>query len=93
MADKNAKIKISGAKYNFTGRVSAKNKVHVKKLVEIVAISAKKAKKCRVREDRLADERQPSWVERPKRRRPGILRTKSTLLGGKFKFKFKIRDF
>ena len=53
MADKNAKIKISGAKYNFTGRVSAKNKVHVKRIVEIAAIGAKKAKKCRVREARL----------------------------------------
>ena len=28
-----------------TGRVSAKNKVHVKRIVEIAAIGAKKAKK------------------------------------------------
>ena len=37
-----------------TGRVSAKNKVHVKRIVEIAAIGAKKAKKkCSVREARL----------------------------------------
>ena len=64
--------------------------MYTKRTVEIAEISAKKAKeKCHVREVRLADERQPSWVGRPKRRRPGILGTKSTLLGGKFKFKFK----
>ena len=45
MADKNAKIKFSGAKYNFTGRVSAKNKVHANRLVGIAATGAKKAKK------------------------------------------------
>ena len=45
MADKNAKIKISGAKYNFTGRVRAKNKLHANRLVEIAATGAKKAKK------------------------------------------------
>ena len=44
-ADKNAKIKISGAKWNFTGRVSAKNKVHANRLVGIAATGAKKAKK------------------------------------------------
>ena len=35
------------------GRVRAKNKVHAKRLVEIAAIGAKKAKKCRVGEARL----------------------------------------
>ena len=80
-------------KYNSTGRVSAKKQSARKKISGNCRKKREKAKKCRVREDRLADERQPSWVERPKRRRPGILRTKSTLLGGKFKFKFKIKDF
>ena len=53
VADKNAKIKISGAKHNFTGGVCAKKQVHVKRIVEIAATGAKKAKKCRVREARL----------------------------------------
>ena len=35
------------------GRVRAKSKVHAKRLVEIAAIGAKKAKKCRVGEARL----------------------------------------
>ena len=51
---KTRKPKISGAKHNFTGRVSAKKQVHVKRIVEIAATGAKKAKKkCRVREARL----------------------------------------
>ena len=39
------KSKISGTKTKLIGSVSAKNKVYAKRLVEIAAISAKKAKK------------------------------------------------